>query len=140
MSKPIKTVLKLHLPAGSANPGPPLGPILGQHGVNIGQFTTRFNEATKNKSGQVLPVRLVIFEDRSFEFSFGKPVVASLIKKAAGIEKGSGEPSKKNVGKLTRGQIREIAKEKLEDLNTNDLKEAIKTVEGTARSMGVEIR
>lgn len=139
MAKPIKVVVKLQLPAGKANPAPPLGPALGQHGINIGKFCQEFNEATKDKIGDIIPVEITIFEDRSFEFKLKTPPVASLLKKMAGIEKGSGESHKTKVGKVTKAQIEEIAKRKMKDLNTEDLEKAKKIVEGTARSMGIEI-
>lgn len=137
MAKPIKTIIKLQIPAGGANPAPPVGPALGQHGLNIAQFCLQFNEATKNMSGDIVPVEITVYEDRSFEFKLKTPPASSLLKKAAGIEKGSGEPHKNKVGKVTRGQIREIAERKMPDLNAHSIEQAIKIIEGTARSMGI---
>ncbi|MCZ2845794.1 MAG: 50S ribosomal protein L11 [Candidatus Bathyarchaeota archaeon] len=139
MMKKIKATLKLQIPAGKANPAPPIGPALGQHGLNIGDFCQKFNEATKDKGDNIIPVEITIFEDRSFELQFKTPPVASLLKKAAGIDKGSSEASRKKVGKVTKGQIEEIAKIKQKDLNTNDIEKAKKIIEGTAKSMGVTI-
>jgi len=139
MSKPIKTIIKLQIPAGKATPAPPIGPTLGQHGLNIPDFCARFNEATQDKGGEVIPVEITVYEDRSFDFILKTPPAAELLKKAAGIEKGSGEPNKKNVGKVTTKQIEEIAKKKMSDLNANDLEEAKKIIEGTARSMGIKV-
>ena len=136
----VKTIVKLQIPAGKANPAPPIGPALGQHGLNIAEFCQKFNEATKDKGGDVIPVEITIFEDRTFEFKLKTPPVTFLLKKAAGIEKGSGESSRKKVGKVTKSQIEEIARIKLNDLNTNDIEKAKKIIEGTARSMGIEIK
>ncbi|MFH0987645.1 MAG: 50S ribosomal protein L11 [Patescibacteria group bacterium] len=135
----IKALVKLQLPAGKANPAPPVGPALGQHGLNIIQFCQRFNDATKDKGGDIIPVEITIFEDRSFDFKLKTPPVAALLKKAAGIEKGSGEPSKKRVGKVTKKQVEEIARIKIKDLNTEDIDKIKKVIEGTARSMGITI-
>lgn len=135
----IKVKLKLQLPAGAATPGPPLGPMLGQHGVDIQRFVSQFNEATQAKMGAVLPVELTVYQDGSFDFKTKKPLAAYLIKQQAGIETGSGEPNVNKVGKITRAQVRKIAEEKADDLNAYDLKQAVKIIEGTARSMGVEI-
>ena len=137
--KPIKAIVKLQISAGKANPAPPIGPALGQHGLNIAEFCQKFNEATKDKGGDIIPVEITIFQDRTFEFKLKTPPVAFLLKKAAGIEKGSGEPSKNKVGKVTRKQIDEIAKTKMKDLNTNDIEKLRKVIEGTARSMGITI-
>ena len=137
--KKVKTVVKLQIPAGKANPAPPIGPALGQHGLNIAEFCQKFNETTKDKTGDIIPVEVTIFEDRTFEFRFKTPPVASLLKKAAGIEKGSGEVSRKKVGKVTSKDIEEIANIKMKDLNTNDAEQAKKIIEGTARSMGIVI-
>lgn len=132
-------MLKLQIPAGKANPAPPIGPALGQHGLNIGDFCQKFNESTKDKGDNIIPVEVTIFEDRSFELQLKTPPVASLLKKAAGIDKGSNEASRKKVGKVTKGQIEEIVKIKQKDLNTDDIEKAKKIIEGTAKSMGITI-
>lgn len=138
-TKPVKAVVKLQILAGQATPAPPVGPALGQHGVNIMEFCKSFNAATKGKEGDIIPVVLTIFEDRSFKYELKTPPTASLLKKAANIVKGSAAPNKEKVGKVTRKQIEEIAKIKLPDLNTQDLNQAIKIVEGCAKSMGIEV-
>ncbi len=140
MAKPVKTVVKLQIEAGKANPAPPVGPALGQHGLNIQEFCTAFNEKTKDKMGDVIPVEITIYEDRTFDFILKNPPVAILLKKAAKIEKGSGEPHVNKVGKVTEKQVEEIAKVKMTDLNTTDLEQAKKIVKGTARSMGIDIK
>ena len=137
MAKKIRTVLTLQLPAGSATPAPPVGTALGPHGINIVEFTKTYNEKTADKAGQIIPAQITIFEDRSFTFITKTPPAAELIKKAAGLQKGSGVPHKEKVGKLTKDQVRQIAETKLPDLNANDIEAAMKIVEGTARSMGV---
>lgn len=137
--KAIKTIIKLQMPAGQANPAPPVGPALGQHGVNIQQFCQQFNEATKNMVGDIIPAEITIYEDRSFEFKLKTSPASALLRKAAGIEKGSGDPLKNKVGKVSRAQVREIAEKKMVDLNANDIDAAMKIIEGTARSMGIEI-
>ncbi len=139
MPKKIIANIKLQIPAGKANPASPIGPALGQHGLPIAEFCQKFNEATKDKIGDIIPVIITIFEDRTYDFVLKTPPVSSLLKKAAGIEKGSGEPQKIKVGKVTKAQVEEIAKIKMEDLNTDDLEQAKKIVEGTARSMGIEV-
>ena len=139
MAKHIKTTLKLQIEAGKANPAPPIGPALGQHGVNIAEFCKQFNEATKEMGGDVIPAEITIYEDRSFTFKLKTPPASALLKKAASIEKGSGEPNKKKVGKITRADLRAIAEKKLPDLNTDDIEKAEKIVAGTARNMGIEI-
>ncbi len=139
MGKKVKTYIKLQVPAGSANPAPPIGPALGQHGVNIMDFCKKFNEQTKDKGGMILPVVISVFEDRSFTFITKTPPAAVLIKKAAGLAKASGEPNKNKIGKITRTQAMEIAKTKLKDLNATKLENAVRMIEGSARSMGVEI-
>lgn len=139
MSKPIKTILKLQILAGQANPAPPIGPALGQHGVNIQEFCKQFNDATKEMGGDIIPAEITIYEDRSFTFKLKTPPASALLKKAASIEKGSGEPNQKKVGKVTKTDIRKIAERKLPDLNTDDLDQAVKIIEGTARNMGIEI-
>lgn len=137
--KKVKTVVKLQIPGGKANPAPPIGPALGQHGLNIAEFCQKFNEVTKNQAGDIIPVEITIFEDRTFEFKLKTPPVAFLLKKAANIEKGSGEPSKNKVGKVTKKQVEEIAKIKMKDLNTDNIEKVKKVIEGTAKSMGIEI-
>lgn len=139
MPKAIKTVIKLQIPAGKANPAPPIGPALGQHGLNIQDFCSAFNEKTKDKMGDVIPVEITVYEDRSFTFILKTPPVAELIKKTLKLEKGSGVPQKDKVGTLTQAQLEEIAKIKMPDLNANDLTAAKKIVAGTARSMGVKV-
>jgi large subunit ribosomal protein L11 len=139
MVKSVSQVVKLQIPAGQATPAPPIGPALAQYGLNIGEFCQKFNEATKNQQGWILPVEITIYKDRSYDFKIKQPPTSEFLKKAAGIEKGSGEPSKKKVGKITKDQLREIAKKKLPDLNTTDIEKAMKVIEGTARNMGIEI-
>jgi large subunit ribosomal protein L11 len=139
MAKKIVSVIKLQIPAGNANPAPPVGPALGQHGLNIMEFCKSFNEKTRQDVGTVIPVIINVHEDRSFTFICKKPPVAFLLKEAAGIEKGSGVPNKEKVAKLSRAKVEEIAKRKMPDLNANDLESAMKIVEGTARSMGITI-
>jgi large subunit ribosomal protein L11 len=139
MAKAIKTVLTLQIPAGQANPAPPVGPALGQHGLNIQEFCTRFNEATKDKIGDIIPVKITVYIDRTFDLKFKEPPVSDLLRKAAGVEKGSANPLKDKVGKVTKQQVEEIAKRKMPDLNTKDLAAAMKMIEGAARSMGIEI-
>ena len=140
MSKEIKTIIKLQISAGQANPAPPVGPALGQHGLNIQDFCSKFNEATKDKMGNIIPVEITIYTDRTFDFKLKTPPASDLLKKAAGIEKGSGVPQKDKVGKVTKKQIREIAELKMEDLNANDVDAAMKIIEGTAKNMGIEIK
>ncbi|MCM8830058.1 MAG: 50S ribosomal protein L11 [Candidatus Omnitrophica bacterium] len=138
VEKKVKAVIKLQIQAGQATPAPPVGPALGQHGVNIMEFCKAFNADTKGKEG-ILPVVLTVYEDRSFEYKIKTPLTSELIKKAVNIVKGSGIPNREKVGKITKKQIEEIAKVKMSDLNTKNLKSAMKIVEGTAKSMGVEI-
>lgn len=138
--KKIEKTLKVQIPAGKAVPAPPLGPTLGQAGIPIGEFCSQFNEQTKEMGGDILPVTIIVFDDRSFEFSVNKPLVSALIKKQAGIQSGSGTNLTKKVGKLSKDQVRQIAEEKMEDLNTDNVEAAMKIVEGTAYSMGVEIK
>jgi len=140
MPKPIKTIIKLQIPAGQANPAPPIGPALGQHGLNIQDFCSKFNEATKDKAGDIIPVEITVYEDRTFDFKLKTPPAAELLKKAASLEKGSGEPQKKKVGKVTKEQVRQIAEKKMIDLNAYSIEQAEKIVEGTARSMGIEVK
>mgnify|MGYP003595617176 FL=1 len=139
MPKKIKTIVKLTLPAGGANPAPPVGTALGPHGIKIMDFCNEFNEKTKEMRGSVIPSVITIFEDRSFEFIIKKPPVSDMIKKMTGISKGAATTGKEKVGKLTMAQVEEIAKTKIVDLNTKDLEAAKKSVMGTAKSMGVEI-
>lgn len=138
--KQIKAVVKIQIPAGKANPAPPVGPALAQHGLNIAEFCQKFNEATKDRAGFVIPAEVTIYADRSYTFKLKTPLAAELLKKAAGIEKGSGEPNKKIVGKVTKSQLREIAQMKMEDLNTTDVERAMKIIAGTAKNMGIEIK
>lgn len=137
MAKEVLAKVKLQIPAGQATPAPPVGPALGQHGVNIGLFVSKFNEKTKNTPGIITPVEITIYKDKSFDFVLKSPPASVLLKQAAGVAKGSGIPNKEKVGKVTKQQVLEIARAKLQDLNTKDLQEAVKTVEGTARSMGI---
>ncbi len=139
MAKKIRTIIKLQLSAGQANPAPPVGTALGPHGINIVDFCKRFNDATKDKAGSVIPAEITIYEDRSFTFILKTPPVSDLLKKAAGIEKGSGKPLQQKVGKVTKKQIEEIAKIKMPDLNVNSLEAAERTVMGTAQQMGIEV-
>jgi large subunit ribosomal protein L11 len=139
MAKAIKAQIKLHVPAALANPAPPVGPALGQHGVNIMQFCKQFNDQTKGRDGLILPVVISVFEDRSFTFIIKSPPSSILLKRAANLAKASGISGKETIGKVTKKQVEEIAKLKLADLNTNSMEQAIKTITGTARSMGIAI-
>jgi large subunit ribosomal protein L11 len=139
MAKKVVAVIKLAIQAGKANPAPPIGPALGQHGVNIMMFCKEYNARTADQVGLVIPVEISVFEDRSFTFVLKTPPASVLIRKAAGVERGSGEPNKKKVGSITRDQLREIAQTKMPDLNANDIDAAMKIVEGTARNMGVTV-
>jgi len=139
MAKKVLTLIKLQVPGGAANPAPPVGPALGQHGVNIMEFTKAFNAQTQNDAGTIIPVVITVYEDRSFTFITKTPPAAVLIKQAIGLEKGSGEPNREKVGTITRAQVREIAEKKMPDLNANDVDAAQKIIEGTARSMGVVV-
>ncbi len=139
MAKKILTLIKLQIPGGQANPAPPVGPALGQHGVNIMEFCKAFNAETAQAGGRITPVEITVFEDRSFTFITKTPPAAVLIKEALSLEKGSSEPNRDKVGTLTRDQVRQIAETKLEDLNARDVDQAMRIVEGTARSMGVEV-
>ncbi|KKT91117.1 MAG: 50S ribosomal protein L11 [Candidatus Jorgensenbacteria bacterium GW2011_GWA2_45_13] len=139
MAKPIKTVLKLQIEAGKANPAPPIGPALGQHGVNIGAFCQQFNEATKDMVGDVVPAEITVYTDRSFDFKLKTSPASALLKKAAGIPKGSPIPHKQKVGKVTKAQLHEIAEKKMVDLNAHDVEAAEKIIAGTAKNMGIEI-
>ncbi|MEK9166142.1 MAG: 50S ribosomal protein L11 [Patescibacteria group bacterium] len=140
MAKPVKTILKLQLPAGKATPAPPVGTALGPHGINIGQFVKQFNDATADKGDSIIPAEITIFEDRTFTFVLKTPPASDLLRKAAGVEKGSGKPNTSKAGNVTKAQIRAIAEQKMEDLNANDVEAAMKIVEGTARSMGIEVK
>lgn len=139
MAKKVKAIVKLQVPAGKANPAPPVGPALGQYGVNIMEFCKAYNERTAKQAGTIVPVEITIFEDRTFTFVCKTPPASTLLLQAAGIEKGSGEPNKKKVAKVPRSKVEEIAKTKMRDLNAVDLAGAAKIVEGTARSMGIEV-
>lgn len=139
MAKPIKTTLKLQIEAGKANPAPPIGPALGQHGVNIQDFCKKFNDATKDMTGDVVPAEITIYEDRSFDFKLKTSPASALLKKAAGIEKGSADPLKVKVGKVTKADLRQIAEKKMVDLNAYDVDSAMKIIAGTARNMGIEV-
>lgn len=140
MAKKVKAIVKLALPAGKANPAPPVGPALGQHGVNIMQFCKDYNAKTANQAGMIIPAEITIFDDRSFTFVLKTPPASVLICKAAGIPKGAKTPNKETVGSITRDQLQEIAKEKMPDLNANDIEAAMKIVAGTAKNMGVAIK
>ncbi|HHL73005.1 MAG TPA: 50S ribosomal protein L11 [Bacteroidetes bacterium] len=139
MAKKVVGLIKLQIPAGQANPSPPVGPALGQHGVNIMEFCKAFNAKTQDKAGLIIPVVITVYADRSFTFITKTPPAAVLLLKAAGLEKGSGEPNRNKVGKVTSAQVREIAETKMPDLNANDVEAAMKMVEGTARSMGLVV-
>jgi large subunit ribosomal protein L11 len=137
--KKIKTIIKLQISAGQANPAPPIGPSLAQHGLNIAEFCQKFNDATKNLAGFKIPVEIMVYEDRSYDFILKQPLTSDLIKKTIGIEKGSGTPNKKKVGKITKAQIKEIAEKKMPDLNTQNIEAAMKIIKGTAKNMGIEV-
>ncbi len=139
MAKKIKTQIKLQIPGGAANPAPPIGPALGQHGVNIMEFCKQFNEKTKDKAGNIVPVVLTVYEDKTFTFIMKTAPVAAMLKKAAGLAKASAEPNRNKIGKVSKAEVERIAKEKMVDLNTSKLESAMRTVAGTARSMGIEI-
>jgi large subunit ribosomal protein L11 len=139
MAKKVLTLIKLQIPAAAANPAPPVGPALGQHGVNIMEFCKAFNARTQQDAGTIIPVEITVFEDRSFDFITKTPPAAVLIREALGIEKGSGEPNREKVGRLTLDQVKQIAERKMPDLNANDIDAASKIIAGTARSMGVEV-
>lgn len=139
MAKPIKTVLKIQIEAGKANPAPPIGTALGPQGVNIQDFCKQFNDATKEMHGDIVPAEITIYEDRSFTFVLKTPPASALLRKAAGVEKGAADPLKTKVGKVSKAQVREIAERKMQDLNATDIDAAMKVVEGTARSMGITV-
>ena len=140
MAKKVLTIIKLQIPGGQANPAPPVGPALGQHGVNIMEFTKAFNAQTAQENGRITPVEITVYEDRTFSFNTKTPPAARLILKAAGVEKGSGEPHKTKVATISQAQVREIAESKMQDLNANDLDQAEKIIAGTARSMGITVK
>ncbi|MFH0820082.1 MAG: 50S ribosomal protein L11 [bacterium] len=140
MAKKIKTIIKLQIPAGQATPAPPVGPALGQHGLNIAEFCSKFNALTQKQLGEITPVEITVYEDRTYAFITKTPPAAELLKKAASIQKGSGKPLTEKVGKVTKAQIREIAEKKLPDLNANSVEAAMKIIEGTARQMGIEVK
>ncbi|MDP2586877.1 MAG: 50S ribosomal protein L11 [Candidatus Komeilibacteria bacterium] len=140
MAKKIKTVIKLQIKAAAANPAPPVGPALGQHGLNIAEFCAKFNEATKDKAGEVTPVEITVYEDRTYTFVLKTSPASELLKKAAGITKGSGKPLTEKVGKVTKAQIKEIAEKKMSDLNAVNIEGAMRIIEGTARQMGIEVK
>jgi len=139
VAKKIRIVLTLQLPAGAATPAPPVGTALGPHGINIVEFTKSYNEKTQDKRGQIIPAQITIFEDRSFSFILKTPPAADLLRKAAGVDKGSGQARRESVGRVSREQVRQIAETKMADLNANDIEAAMRQVEGTARSMGIEV-
>ncbi len=139
MAKKVMTVIKLQIPAGAANPAPPVGPALGQHGVNIMEFCKAFNARTQAQTGTIIPVEISVFEDRSFTFITKTPPAAVLLREAAGVDKGSGEPNRTKVASVSRDKVREIAELKMPDLNANDVEAAMRIIEGTARSMGITV-
>ena len=140
MAKEIKTVIKLQIEAGKANPAPPVGPALGQHGLDIQGFCKRFNDATKDKMGEVVPAVITVYEDASFDFILKTPPASALLKKAAGIKKGAGNPLTETVATISKAQVKEIAKKKMPDLNAYDIEAAMKIIEGTARQMGIKVK
>ena len=140
MAKPIKTIIKLQIPAGKATPAPPVGTALGPHGINIGDFVKKYNDATREKEGEIVPVDITVYEDRTFDFKLKTPPASDMLRKAASIEKGSGEPNKKKVGRVLREDIRKIAERKREDLNADSVEAAEKIIMGTARSMGIDVK
>ncbi len=139
MAKKIKAIVKLQIPAAQATPAPPVGPSLAPHGLNLSEFCQKFNDLTKNQMGWILPVEITIFEDRTYDLKIKQPPASELLKKTAGIEKGSGEPNKTKVAKISRDQLRKIAEQKMPDLNANSIEAAMKIIEGTAKNMGIEI-
>ena len=139
MAKKVKAVIKLYCPAGSANPAPPVGPALGQHGLNIMEFCKQFNSKTQGQDGMTLPVVITAYEDRTFTFIIKSPPCSVLLKRACGVAKASGTPNKEKIGKVTVDQVKEIAKIKMKDLNTDDIEKAVKIITGTARSMGIDV-
>lgn len=139
MAKEIVKVAKLHIEAGKANPAPPVGPALAPTGINVGEFCQKFNDETKDKAGFKIPVEVIIYNDRTYSYTLKQPPASQLIKKAINLDKGSGEPNKKKVGKITKAKLQEVAESKMADLNANDIDAAMKILEGTARSMGIEV-
>jgi large subunit ribosomal protein L11 len=139
MAKEVMVRIKLQCPGGQATPAPPVGPALGQHGVNIGEFVKRFNDATKSQPGLTIPVIVTVFKDRTFDIVYKSPPASVLLKLAAGVVKGAAQPSKEKVGKVTKAQVREIAQKKIKDMNTDDVDKAMRMIEGTARNMGIEV-
>jgi large subunit ribosomal protein L11 len=139
MAKKVIAHLKLHVPGGKATPAPPVGPILAQHGLNISEFCKKFNDATQDREGSLVPVEIIVYEDKTYDFKVKQALTSELLKKAAGIEKASGKQKETKAGKITRAQLRDIAKKKMPDFNTEDITAAMKIVEGTAKSMGIEI-
>jgi len=139
MAKKIKTIIKLQIQSGQATPAPPVGPALAPHGLNIKEFCDKFNNLTKDKGNFIIPVEITVFEDKTYELKLKQPPASELLKRAAGIEKGSGEPQKTKVGKITRAELKKIAEQKMPDLNCDDIEKAEKIIEGTARQMGIEI-
>lgn len=139
MAKTIKAMIKLQIEAGKANPAPPVGPALGQHGLNIQEFCTKFNDQTRDRAGDIIPAEITVYEDRTFDFILKTPPASDLLRKAAKVAKGAGNPLKEKVGSITQEQLREIAEKKLEDLNANDVEAAMKIIGGSARSMGIKI-
>jgi large subunit ribosomal protein L11 len=139
MAKKVKTIVKIQAPAGKANPAPPIGPALGATGINIGQFCKDFNEKTAQMGDMVIPAVITVYEDRSYDFVLKTPPASELLKKAAKIDKGSGQPNKNKVGKITKAQLREVAEKKMEDLNAHDIEAAMKILAGTAKNMGLEV-
>lgn len=140
MAKTVKTIIKLQIPGGAANPAPPVGPALGQHGLNIAEFCSKFNDATKDKRGQIIPVEISVYEDRTYNFKLKTPPAAELLKQAAKIKKGSSKPHLDKIAIVTKAQLKEIAEIKMPDLNANDIEAAIKIIAGTARQMGLIIK
>lgn len=139
MVKKVIAKVKLQIPAGKATPAPPVGPVLAQHGLNIPDFCKKFNDMTSDQQGSIVPVELTVFEDKTYNFKLKKPPVSELLKKAAGIEKGSGQPNKIKVGKISKSQLKKIAEQKMPDFNTEDIEAAMKIIEATAKNMGIEI-
>jgi large subunit ribosomal protein L11 len=140
MAKEIKAIVKIQIPAGKATPAPPIGPALAQHGLNIAEFCQKFNAATQQMAGYTIPAEVTIYKDRSYTFKLKTPPASELIKKAIGIEKGSGVPNKTKVGKITKAQLREVAEKKMPDLNTTDIEQAMKIIAGTAKNMGIDVK
>ncbi len=139
MAKTVKTIVKIQIPAGKATPAPPIGPALAPHGLNMGEFCAKFNDLTKKMEGFTVPVEITVYEDRTYDLKLKQPPAGELLRKAAGIEKGSGVPQKTKVGKVTKEQLRKIAEQKMPDLNADTIEAAMKTIEGTAKNMGIEI-